>query len=60
MGNENNAFKLNKATGNLYAMKSFDRETQDEYNLVVIANNDPDYYVTEEEIMEMEKLGKCY
>ncbi|CAH1126852.1 unnamed protein product [Ceutorhynchus assimilis] len=57
IGNENNAFKLNRATGNLYSMKSFDRETQDEYNLVIIANNDPDFYVTEEEIMEMEKLG---
>ncbi|KAL1508861.1 hypothetical protein ABEB36_003687 [Hypothenemus hampei] len=56
-GNENGAFKLNKATGNLYAIKSLDRETQDEYNMVIIANNDPDFYMTEEQIMEMEKLG---
>lgn len=56
-GNDKEAFKLNKATGNLYAMKSFDRETRDEYNLVIVANNDPDFYVTEEELMEMEKIG---
>ncbi|XP_076275389.1 cadherin 87A isoform X2 [Rhynchophorus ferrugineus] len=57
MGNEDRSFTLNKATGNLYAAKSFDRETKDEYNLVIIANNDPDYYVTEDEIAEMEKQG---
>lgn len=57
MGNEDRSFVLNKATGNLYAAKSFDRETKDEYNLVILANNDPDYYATEEEISYMEKIG---
>ncbi|XP_060523658.1 cadherin-87A isoform X2 [Cylas formicarius] len=56
-GNEDGSFNLNKATGNLYAAKSFDRELQNEYSLVIVANNDPDYYVTAEEISEMEEKG---
>ncbi|XP_066259350.1 cadherin-87A isoform X1 [Euwallacea similis] len=56
-GNENGAFKMNKATGNLYALKSFDRESRDEYDLVIVANNDPNFYATEEKVVEMEKMG---
>lgn len=57
-GNNNNEFRLNKIEGNLYATKSFDRETKNEYNLVIIANNDPDFYVSEEEVIKMKELGE--
>ncbi|KAH1027486.1 hypothetical protein HUJ05_000983 [Dendroctonus ponderosae] len=56
-GNKNSEFRLNKIEGNLYATKSFDRETKNEYNLVIIANNDPDFYTSEEEVIKMKDLG---
>lgn len=55
-GNENSDFRLDKIEGYLYTNKSFDREIQDEYNLYIIATNDPDYYISPE---DKEKLDEA-
>lgn len=45
-GNQNSAFHLDKLDGSLYTNKPLDREEIGEYELVVIANNAPDFYLT--------------
>lgn len=49
-GNEDGAFTLDRSDGTLYANKSFDREQKAEYNLLVIANNDPNFFPKQEDI----------
>lgn len=46
-GNEDNSFYIDKLDGSLYTNKSFDRETRDEYNLFILANNEPDFYLSD-------------
>ncbi|XP_056642220.1 cadherin-87A isoform X2 [Diorhabda sublineata] len=48
-GNENNAFYLDRTDGGLYSNISFDREQKEEYNLLVIATNDPNYITPEQQ-----------
>lgn len=48
-GNENHVFRLDKLDGKLYTNKSFDREETDEYDLFILANNEPDFYLSPEE-----------
>ncbi|XP_017767839.1 PREDICTED: cadherin-87A isoform X2 [Nicrophorus vespilloides] len=48
-GDEDHAFRLDKLDGSLYTNKSFDREEKSEYNLFILANNDPDFYLTDED-----------
>ncbi|CAH0559618.1 unnamed protein product [Brassicogethes aeneus] len=65
-GNEDGAFRLDKSEGSLYTSKSFDREEKDEYFLLILANNDPDFYLTdadkskisEEEVMHDSSIAK--
>lgn len=52
-GNELAGFYLDKSDGSLYTNKSFDREMQDEYDLYILANNDPDYFLSSEEKQKM-------
>lgn len=52
-GNEFGGFYLDKSDGSLYTNKSFDREMQDEYDLYILANNDPDYFLSSEEKQKM-------
>lgn len=52
-GNEDSGFYLDKSDGSLYANRSFDREDKDEYSLLILANNDPDFYLTNEQIAQM-------
>ncbi|KAJ8974157.1 hypothetical protein NQ317_003207 [Molorchus minor] len=52
-GNEDDSFHLDRSDGGLYAKKSFDREQKAEYNLLVIANNDPTFHLTPEQISQM-------
>lgn len=54
-GNEDGGFYLDKSEGNLYANRSFDREEKDEYNLLILANNDPDFYLSAEQIGQMDE-----
>lgn len=49
-GNEDGAFNLDRSDGSLYANKSFDREHKAEYNLLVIANNDPNFFPKSEDL----------
>ncbi|CAG9836975.1 unnamed protein product [Diabrotica balteata] len=49
-GNEDRPFFLDRIDGGLYANKSFDREEQSEYNLLIIATNDPNYVVPSEPV----------
>lgn len=53
--NEDGAFYLDRADGGLYANASFDREQKEEYDLLVIANNDPNFHLTAEQISQMEE-----
>lgn len=48
-GNEDQGFYVDKSDGSLYTNKSFDREKQEEYDLLILANNDPDYFLSDEE-----------
>lgn len=48
-GNEDQSFYLDKSDGSLYTNKSFDREKQEEYDLLILANNDPDFFLSNEE-----------
>nr|CAH7738219.1 unnamed protein product [Callosobruchus chinensis] len=43
-GNEDGSFFLDRTDGGLYANKSFDREEREEYDLLLIANNDPNFH----------------
>lgn len=52
-GNEEKRFYLDKSDGSLYTNTSFDREEKSEYYLYIIANNDPDYYISPEERSKM-------
>ncbi|XP_018562347.1 cadherin-87A [Anoplophora glabripennis] len=54
-GNEDGAFYLDRADGGLYANVSFDREQKEEYDLLVIANNDPNFHLTAEQVSQMEE-----
>lgn len=49
MGNEEGAFHLDRTDGSIYTNKSFDREETDEYNLYILANNDPDFFLSQED-----------
>lgn len=42
-GNEDSAFYLDRSGGGIYSNKSFDREEKDEYDLLIIATNDPNF-----------------
>lgn len=42
-GNEDSAFYLDRSEGGIYSNKSFDREEKDEYDLLIIATNDPNF-----------------
>jgi hypothetical protein len=46
-GNENGSFSLDRTTGSIYTNTSFDHEEKNEYNLLIKATNDPQYYVSE-------------
>lgn len=46
-GNENGSFILDRTTGTIYTNTSFDHEEKNEYNLLIKATNDPQYYVSE-------------
>lgn len=46
-GNEDNCFYIDKLDGSLYTNKSFDREERSEYNLFILANNEPDFYLSD-------------
>lgn len=48
-GSEQGAFTLDKSDGSLYTNRSFDREQRAEYDLYILANNDPDFYLTNED-----------
>lgn len=48
-GSEQGAFTLDKSDGSLYTNRSFDREQRAEYDLYILANNDPDFYLTSED-----------
>ncbi|XP_074032325.1 cadherin 87A [Leptinotarsa decemlineata] len=48
-GNDDGTFHLDRSDGGLYANKSFDREQKEEYDLLVIANNDPNFLVASDE-----------
>lgn len=52
-GNEDGGFYLDKSDGSLYTNKSFDREVEDEYDLLILANNDPDFFLSPEEKNKM-------
>lgn len=54
-GNEDGAFYLDRTDGGLYANVSFDREQREEYGLLVIANNDPNFHLTAEQISQMDE-----
>ncbi|KAK4881840.1 hypothetical protein RN001_005159 [Aquatica leii] len=43
---EDNAFYIDKLDGKIYSNKILDREQMEEYDLVVLANNEPDFYLT--------------
>lgn len=49
MGNEDRAFYLDRTDGSLYTNKSFDREETEEYNLYILANNEPDFFLAPED-----------
>lgn len=49
-GNEDHVFNLDRSDGSLYANISFDREEKHEYNLVVVANNDPNFFPKAEDL----------
>ncbi|XP_028130157.2 cadherin-87A [Diabrotica virgifera virgifera] len=53
-GNEDRPFFLDRIDGGLYANKSFDREEQSEYSLLIIATNDPNYVVPSEPVDQEE------
>ncbi|XP_049820113.1 cadherin-87A isoform X2 [Aethina tumida] len=65
-GNENNGFYLDRTDGSLYTNATFDREEKDEYFLLILANNDPEFYLPEddksrldeEEIMHDSSIAK--
>lgn len=42
-GDEDGSIYLDRTDGGLYANKSFDREQKEEYDLLIIANNDPNF-----------------
>ena len=46
-GNENGSFSLDRTTGSIYTNTSFDQEEKNDYNLLIKATNDPQYYVSE-------------
>lgn len=52
-GNEDYSFYIDKLDGSLFSNRSFDREQQSEYNLFILANNEPDFYFTEEDKIKM-------
>lgn len=52
-GNEEKGFYLDKSDGSLYTNKSFDREQEEEYDLMILANNDPNFFLTSEEKEKM-------
>ncbi|KAF5276236.1 hypothetical protein FQR65_LT04041 [Abscondita terminalis] len=43
---EDNIFYIDKLDGKIYTNKALDREQVDGYDLVVLANNEPDFYLT--------------
>lgn len=52
-GNEEGGFYLDKSDGSLYTNKSFDREQKEEYDLFILANNDPDFFLSMEDRQKM-------
>lgn len=52
-GNDEHGFYLDKSDGSLYTNKSFDREVKGEYDLFILANNDPDFFLSSEEKQKM-------
>lgn len=44
---------MDKSDGSIYTNKSFDREERNEYNIYILANNEPDFYLTGEERSKM-------
>ncbi|GFG39325.1 hypothetical protein Cfor_05830, partial [Coptotermes formosanus] len=54
-GNENGSFSLDRTTGSIYTNTSFDHEEKNEYNLLIKATNDPQYYVPEAEKDRLER-----
>jgi len=54
-GNENGSFSLDRTTGSIYTNTSFDHEEKNEYNLLIKATNDPQYYVSEAEKDHLER-----
>ncbi|KAF5278616.1 hypothetical protein FQA39_LY00658 [Lamprigera yunnana] len=45
-GVEDNTFYIDKLDGKLYTNKVLDREQVEEYDMIVLANNEPDFYLT--------------
>ncbi|XP_044756698.1 cadherin-87A [Coccinella septempunctata] len=43
------AFYVDKLDGNIFANISFDREVKDEYRLFILASNDPEFYLSNED-----------
>lgn len=55
MGNEDRYFRLDRTDGSLYTDKIFDREEKDEYNLYILANNEPDFFLSAEDAQKLSK-----
>lgn len=53
LGNEKERFYLDRTDGSLYTNHVFDREEKDEYNLYILATNDPDFYLSKEDMENM-------
>ncbi|XP_039957046.1 cadherin-87A [Bactrocera tryoni] len=49
LGNEDNAFVVDKATGDIYTNKSLDREDTDFYTLYILASIKSDLHISQEE-----------
>ncbi|KAK9891762.1 hypothetical protein WA026_016560 [Henosepilachna vigintioctopunctata] len=58
MESEPGAFYVDKLDGSIFANMSFDREERDEYNLFIIASNDAEFYLTNEDkkLLSLEEL----
>ncbi|XP_025829338.1 cadherin-87A [Agrilus planipennis] len=48
-GSEDDSFKVGKLDGSIFTNKVFDREEKSEYNLCILATNEPDFYISPEE-----------
>ncbi|XP_067010919.2 cadherin-87A [Anabrus simplex] len=53
-GNDDGGFYVDKTDGGIFTNKSFDRELKDEYNLYIKASNEPDLYLSQDELKRLE------